>query len=97
MELEIRERDIVGLSIVKKSPFKRPQFYTYYEGGDWIDWPDDAEFDYEWLRMRASKAVAMGGLLVHSLSFGHPLAGYHKIQRWDCVNGFDNFVFKPHW
>lgn len=92
-----RERDIVGLHIVKKSPHQKPQFYTDHEGGKWIDWSDRAGFDYEWLRLRNGETVEMDELKVHSLAFGHVSAGWDKFQRWDCINGFNNFVFEPLW
>ena len=94
----IREKDIIGLYIVKKSPYQRPQFYTNHEGGNWIDWPNNAEFNYEWLKLRSNRGtVRMGEIRVHSVSFGNPLDGFDRIQRWDCINGFDSFVFYPNW
>ncbi len=86
------------LSVVTKSPTKKPYFYTDHEGGDWIDWPKDKHFYYlPWLRLRDTKTVNMGGLLVHSLAFGCMQAGRGQFQRWDCINGFDDVVVDPLW
>ena len=71
--------------------------YTDKEGGSWIDWPIDAKFDYDWTILRDKTAVQMGNIKVHSLSFGHPMAGYSRVQRWDCINGFDTLVPDLHW
>ena len=93
------EKEQLCLYIAKQSPTGKPSFYTSREGGDWRSWPKDHPFDYEWLSLRRRHPlnVVSMGLAVHSISFGHPLAGYDKILHWDCVNGFGHIVPKPHY
>lgn len=71
----------------------RPLFYTSQEGGSWIAWPEDVSLDIDDLAKRTSGKeghayVVISGILLHSIAFGHILAGWNNFIRWDCTNGF---------
>lgn len=92
----MKPKNSYDMTDVLKSPYKRPQFYTEKEGGNWIDWPSGTKFDYGYLYRKCliTKTVKMDNLLVHSLAFGHVAAGIDSIIRWDCINGFTDIPEK---
>ena len=65
----------------------KPLFFTFIEGGDWIQWPNDEDFKIEYLDLRDDKAVMMGNVPVHSLEFKQFALGNYNFPRWDCING----------
>lgn len=66
-----------------------PTFYSDTEGGVWKRWPNRRPIQEEELVLdKALKHVVIDGILVHSLAFEDPAAGFWCFGRWDCINGW---------
>ena len=67
-----------------------PREYTDKEGGDWMLWKH-GPVDYCSL-IAGNPTCRINGVVVHSLAFENPAAGFGLFGRWDSVNGWTTTI-----